>query len=323
MIHKNIYSQRLNGSNEIEPYSYDISSPHAQASFVMFFTQYTRDNDETLLQSLVDFCHTRQVYLSGDIKDYMLKDYSYHHGNMADDISTLIETYAANKELGMSALLDFIEICINNFKSNIKESVWRNPYSFNNELLIDPALELQKFEEGINDVFQHNILGFEILNHEIATKESDFLHQEAVVKPLTLLVNEGFEGALREFELAISSYTKKDYETTVLEACKAYESTMKSLLNKLGYTENYQTATASRLLSYLKELKLFEPFMDNMFSSINNILGSSVVTIRNKISGHGDGIDVNEVTRSYASFALNNAGACIVFLIDRYYEAKN
>jgi hypothetical protein len=46
-------------------------------------------------------------------------------------------------------------------------------------------------------------------------------------------------------------------------------------------------------------------------------------TIRNKQSGHGQGIDPIEVSQSYAELALNLAGTFIIFLITRYQELNS
>lgn len=77
---------------------------------------------------------------------------------------------------------------------------------------------------------------------------------------MTLLVNEEFNGPIGEFGKAIENYTDKDYENAVLEACKAFESTMKSILDKMEVTYDKGKLTAIplvqlyRLMDYLIHL---------------------------------------------------------------------
>jgi hypothetical protein len=140
-----------------------------------------------------------------------------------------------------------------------------------------------------------------------------------VSKPLTLLINEEFKGATEEFTKAIYCYTKNDYENCILEACKAFESTIKSILDNRNVTYD-PNARLQVLIAALKTEGLFDSYLDSFSNNLIAILNSSVNTVRNRLSGHGDGLETNEVERSYSSFALNLSGSCIVFLLDKYYE---
>ncbi|MDA8227225.1 MAG: abortive infection family protein [Desulfitobacterium hafniense] len=272
----------------------------------MLFSKLT---DEILEPTLTDFCETKRFFLSEALKNYILFGRPYYGNGYRQclvDLNDLLMNYE------IEDVLDFLDILIANFNSEI--------------LTLTRYSEIQQltnyknyFIKSLNETFQHNKLGFQVENDVIVTKESDFLHQEVVVKPLTLLANEDFKGALEEFTKAIDFYTKGDNENAILESCKAYESTIKSILDKLEVAY-VRGANIPSLLALLKNNHIFDAFLDNMYSSLNSILSSGVNSIRNNQSGHGDGSTINEVERSYASLAINLAGSNIVFLIDRYYE---
>ncbi len=307
MIHKNIYSQRIKDTDEVEPYFYEMVNERIRNSFNIFFGKFVGSNyNKFIIKSIEDFCETKGLYISTWTESHLCSGSSYSINNCKQDLRKLIDDYM------MPDILDFIDICIANLNIEILESV--DYQKCNLQLLKISFIDL------LNEMLEHNNLGYELVNDIIVTKQSDFLHIEAVCKPLTLLKNEEFNGALKEFENAIVKYTEHDYEHTIIEACKAYESTMKSILDKLGVEYDKDRCTASALLNLLKEKGLFDSFMADSLSKVTNILSSGLPTVRNKVSGHGDGLEIVEVKRSYASFAINLAGTYIVLLIDRYYE---
>ncbi len=59
-----------------------------------------------------------------------------------------------------------------------------------------------------------------------------------------------------------------------------------------------------------------------MDSYRNNLIGilETLPTIRNKESAHGKGDIKRNVTQHLASFALNQAATCILFLIQTYRD---
>ena len=313
VIHKNIYSRRIRKIEKLDPYIYNFDGTKVRTSFLQLFAKF-RDED-FLFTTVRDFCETKGEFLSEYTETWILNKSFYDYNYLINDIKNLLEEYEAED------ILDFIDISIcviNNDLKSLDEFI----YSYHDDLFELTDLK-ERYIYNLNETLEHNNLGFTVINDIVVTKESDFLHQEAIVKPLTLLVNEEFSGPVEEFQKAIAAYTKKDYENTIIEACKAYESTMKSILDKLKSTYQKDKSTAKSLLAELQKVGIFDPFLDNMFNNLNGILVSSLPTIRNKKSGHGDGIDIDTVERSYASYALNLAGSSIVFLLDRYYEKSS
>jgi len=139
---------------------------------------------------------------------------------------------------------------------------------------------------------------------------------------LTLYLNDSTRCSLISFELKnaflklfrSNSYAKKEYEDTVNEAAKSFESAMKSVLTNLNITFTPNDA-AQKLINRLTAKNIIDSYTNNIFTGLP--------TIRNKLSGHGDGLIPIVVNSSYAEFSLNLAGSLIVFLIKRYQENRS
>lgn len=314
MIHKNIYSKRMRKTDEVDPYVYDFEGQKIIESFVMFLSKYF-DGYVFVTQSLFDFCETKREYISDYTKQILENGWQYQREIFIADIRTLFNDFETDD------ILDFLDICVSNSKimfdsrkSNSRIDIIIRPYL--------PENQQNTFINQMNEIFEHNNLGYYVINKVIETKESDYLHQEVICKSLTLLTSEDFKGPIEEFETAIRNYTKKEYESAIINSCKAFESTMKAILDKQHVEYECDKVNAKDLIRILKDQKIFDAFLDCNIANIRSLLESGLPTVRNKKAGHGDGIDVDEVDRSYASLALNLAGSYIVFLIDRYYEVK-
>ena len=93
---------------------------------------------------------------------------------------------------------------------------------------------------------------------------------------------------------------------------------MKSILTKLKIPFT-ATDTAKPLLRHLYDNDIIYTHTENFTNHLVEIL-QGLPTIRNKQSGHGQGLDTKEVNKSYSELALHLAGSFIVFLIERYKE---
>lgn len=165
----------------------------------------------------------------------------------------------------------------------------------------------------INEIFKIDKIGYEIVNERFIQKDSEFLHEQVIKTTINLLYTNDFKGPLEEFQKALDHYMRREYKDTIQEANKSFESTIKSVLIKRNISFN-QSGPADLLLDYLKENGVIYPYTKPLFQGLP--------MIRNKQSGHGQGIDHKEVYQSYAELALNLAGTFIVFLINRYQELE-
>lgn len=76
---------------------------------------------------------------------------------------------------------------------------------------------------------------------------------------MRLLYAEGFDGAEEEFRKALEYRRKGDNKNAILEAGKSFESTMKTICDKMGYTYDKAKDTAKSLISILEKNNFIHP----------------------------------------------------------------
>ena len=173
----------------------------------------------------------------------------------------------------------------------------------------------------INDIFRIDRIGYEIVNGKIIKYDSEYLNDDVIKQTISLLDSSDFKGPLEEFEKALNHFLKKEYKDTIQEANNSFESTMKSILTKLDIKFDPQRDNASKLLQILYDNDVIYTHTQEFTDNLKKIL-QGLPTIRNKQSGHGQGLNPIEVYKSYAGLSLHLAGSFIVFLINRYDELK-
>lgn len=167
---------------------------------------------------------------------------------------------------------------------------------------------------------QHN-LGYEFSKDTLLRKDNEVLHQEAVKPALKLLVTTGFEGAEQEFLDAFEHRRKGENKDAILDALKAFESTMKAICDGIGYAYDPAKSTAKDLIGILESNSFYPTYMNNHMTSLRTSLESGLPTMRNKNAGHGQGAAVVNVSDEFTEYALNLAATNIV-LLTKIYAAK-
>ena len=145
--------------------------------------------------------------------------------------------------------------------------------------------------------------------------ESQLIHAEVVKPVLNLITAEEYEGANAEFLKAFEHYRKGDTKECLNECLKAFESTMKAICTKRKWTFKH-TDTASTLIDVCFRNGLIPPFIQSHIAAVRTALESGIPTLRNKLSGHGQGAEVTEVPPHYASYMLHLTATTVKFLID-------
>ena len=169
--------------------------------------------------------------------------------------------------------------------------------------------------EEMNQRFRENGVGYQYENDQIIRVDSEFIHAEAVKLALQLLSNPIYKGAQEEFLKAHEHYRHGRYDSALTDCLKAFESTMKIILDKHGWEYDKNRDTASKLINCCIRNELIPKFWTDHFTSLNNMLTSSIPTPRNKLSGHGKGNDDIEVPEHLIQYVLHMTASTIVFLI--------
>ncbi|MBZ8120559.1 MULTISPECIES: STM4504/CBY_0614 family protein [Bacillus cereus group] len=213
--------------------------------------------------------------------------------------------------------IDFIELSFIIYKKDYETYGWNQS---NNYGLAD-----QSFDEAIEELnywFKDNNLGYEFTNGELIRIDQTHMHEEVVKPAITLLFEEEFEGPAEEFLNAHKAYRKGDYKNALVEALKSFESTMKTICDKKGYTYNKGSDTAQKLITVLFDNNLIPEYMRNHFSGLRATLEAGLPTVRNKQAGHGQGSESIKVEPYFVEYAINLAATNIVFLINAFKESK-
>jgi tetratricopeptide (TPR) repeat protein len=189
---------------------------------------------------------------------------------------------------------------------------------------------LSNFIKTINSIFTVDKIGYEIvpvalddLPFIIVPFNSKYLHVETIHKPRELMYNEDFKGALDEFERALDSYRKENYDDCIVKANKAFESTLKTILTKKGKTFDESKDGITQLVDKIKDIDLIDSRFQGIFTAFWQCLKQGASNIRNTASiAHGQGETIKKVQKRYADFVLRNTGTNICFLIEHYKEMK-
>jgi hypothetical protein len=78
---------------------------------------------------------------------------------------------------------------------------------------------------------------------------------------------------------------------------------MKTICEKRGWTYN-KGDSAKTLIEICFEKGLIPSFWQSHFSSLRSLLESGIPTARNKLGGHGDGVDPIDVPQYLSAYVL-------------------
>ncbi len=212
----------------------------------------------------------------------------------------------------VSELIDFIAKCTTDEFLDCAE-VFGKLVATNRQLSQSVKKDLL---EELNHRFREAGLGYEFVENTIIRVDSRALHAE-ILKPTLALLSKRkiYHGAEQEALEAFAKFRSGDNKGAVVEALKAFESTMKAILAKRGWS--YQpNDTAAKLISACLSNGLMPNFMQTHFGALRTMLESGVPTVRNKTSGHGQGSQVIPLDDHYVSYVLYTALANMKLLID-------
>ena len=175
--------------------------------------------------------------------------------------------------------------------------------------------------EELNDRFRQHGIGYQYLGGELIRVDSQYVHSEVVRPAFSLLDEERFHGASEEFLRAHEHYRKGRYKEAIVEALKAFESTMKSICEarKWPYPP---TATAKPLIEIMFANGLVPNYLQSHFGGLRAAMESGVPTVRDKTSGHGQGPQPVDIPPYLAAYVLHLAASNIVILVEAHRSMK-
>lgn len=205
-------------------------------------------------------------------------------------------------------VIDVIEFSFLYIEKFIKPEF--SSYTYNTKVEMNPDEAI----EELNYRFMENRVGYQYEFGKIIRVDSTYTHSEIVKPTLSLLQNGKFKGANDEYLKAHEHYRHGRNKECLTECLKAFESSMKIICKEKGWPFN-QNDTSKKLISICLQNNLVPAFIQTQFSSLENLLQSGIPTIRNKLSGHGQGQVPQKVDDEMTRYALNLTGTNIIFLI--------
>jgi hypothetical protein len=168
----------------------------------------------------------------------------------------------------------------------------------------------------LNQRFREHSIGYQYLGGQIVRVDSQYVHAEAVKPALHLLQDAGFEGPQDEFLRAHAHYREGKHKEAINEALKAFESTLKAILDERGWQYDRSRDTAKALLNIAFERGLIPEFLESGVGGLRSVLEAIVPTGRNRTSGHGQGSQPRPVDPHFAAYILHVTASNIVFLVE-------
>jgi len=257
------------------------------------------------------------------LKD-ILYDYEYNYKRVHE---MLCRKYG---ELSLSS-----KYSLGNFdKRALEEALTKDDYDFNlifdmmelaikyrinqirNDGFYDEEVEfINRVQKSINTCFKESSMGYEMVNCQIIRKDSEVTFTEIIEPTITLTYNELFENVNIDFVNAIKEYQTGDNKDCIVKLLRAFESTLKIICDEKGWTYN-ETDRCSKLINICFDNDLVPQEMKSEFTSLNSLLQSGILPVRNNFAGHGEGGEERVVEDYLARFAINVTGSCILFVIE-------
>jgi hypothetical protein len=204
--------------------------------------------------------------------------------------------------------LDVVELC---FCAVYNMSAWRRDVRIEKGIRQDPENAI----EELNARFRQAGFGYQFEAGQIVRVGSQLLHSEVVKPALVLLGDPRFAGVQEEFLSAHAHYRVGEHEDAILDANRAFESTMKAIcdIKKWPYDKG---ARARDLIKIIRSNGLLPDYLDQSFDQLIATLKSGLPRVRNDAAGHGQGATPRRTPGYIAAYALHLAAAKIVLLVE-------
>ena len=277
-----------------------------------------------------DFSTTFRNQLFHIIRDYLQEISPYGHDEY---VQKFCEVFS--KEKGYKAIFKdninynnfyglekYIDICLGSDLLDLIDFLFSHCVD-NENIRLRHGSDL--VDDTINDLnyrFKLSGLGYEFINNEVVKKSTEQTHEHIVKPALKLLHDEDFRGAEEEYLKAFDDYKSGDNKNAILNAIKAFESTMKTICAKLGYTYDKNRDTAQKLIAILESNSFYPSYLNAHMSGIRTTLESGAPTLRNKKAGHGQGEEVVNISDEFVEYALNLVATNMLLLFRIYLQKK-
>lgn len=303
-----LFSKRNKAKKDHDVYEYEALPNPFRVQVTYLFKDLFGERGEKLYEII----RIENIYKS--LVEWLARDFGvfYLHQTYRHDIynyhSEFINGFLSEKDIHKA--IDYIELAFrfaNNITKDEKHEYNVERYGFDN--ITKNAID------ELNYRFNEHGLGYQFIEGQIIRRDNTFTHSEIIKPSLEILSRKRFKGANSEFHKAHEHYRNGKYHEALNECLKAFESTMRIICDKQGWSVK-SNATASGLIKTCFDNQLIPNFWESKFTSLKTILESGVPTARNRLSGHGAGAEEKEIPRYIVEYAINMTASTILFLVE-------
>jgi len=226
------------------------------------------------------------------------------------DFNSVVNFFLKTKETEKA--IDVIELSFLVIDSTVRKEVYRYE-----EQKVSPDDAIAE----LNHRFREHGVGYQYESGIMIRVDSQLIHSEVVRPALNMLSDPMYEGANAEFLSAHEHFRTRKYKECLNDCLKAFESCIKAICAKRGWAYS-DSDTAKHLVDIVFERELIPTFMQSHFSALRSTLEAGVPTIRNRLSGHGQGSEEISVPESIAAYALHLTASNILLLARTDDEMK-
>jgi hypothetical protein len=253
-------------------------------------------------------------YAYQSIYKILCREYGIFHLNNEHElkIGTISGYFSALSDYFVSAqetekALDVIELSFQFIDRDTRDDDYR--------LSSWPSITADDAIKELNLRFLEHGVGYKYEAGLLLRIDSELVHAEVVKPTLNLLRAKEYEGANEEFLKAHVHYRHQRYQECMNECLKAFESVMKAICHKRKWQYN-QKDTAKVLIDTCFKKGLIPQYLESHFTSLRSCLESGVPTVRNKLSGHGQGVQPNAVPAYMAGYLLHLTATSILLMVE-------
>ena len=167
----------------------------------------------------------------------------------------------------------------------------------------------------LNARFREYGIAYQYENGNMVRVESQFIHTELVKPALALLRAEEYADANAAFLKALEHYRKDETKECLNQCLKAFECTMKVICSKRQWAFKPKD-TAKELIDLCLKNGLTPPLIHSHIRGVRATLARGIPTVRSRLPGHGQEVQLIDVPPHYASYLLHLTAATIQFLIE-------
>jgi hypothetical protein len=164
------------------------------------------------------------------------------------------------------------------------------------------------FQREVNRAMREEAVPWLLLDGAFVKIDDDFMAAE-VAAAEEALKRHGFAGALEELKEAQLDLTAGDVKGAIHEACKAFESALKTVLG-------LETGNASVLMRQLGERGFLDDLPERTRAGMAQQVLMTLPSLRNQFGGHGQGEQVIDVPRRYGDLAIGLAATMLRYCVD-------